>query len=122
MLGISVSNFYAYIACGEMGIKVINVSDPINPYEIGYYNTPGFSNDIFVVEPYIYTADGYSGFQIYQFYGTPNIEEKNYSFFNKKEDFKNTLLFNKIGRKIRNLKKINVDYYFLKNRKVLLLK
>ncbi|MEO0097723.1 MAG: hypothetical protein ABIK78_06485, partial [candidate division WOR-3 bacterium] len=59
-----------------MGIKVINVSDPINPYEIGYYNTPGFSNDIFVVEPYIYTADGYFGFQIYQFYGTGINEEK----------------------------------------------
>ncbi|MBI5359526.1 MAG: PKD domain-containing protein [Planctomycetes bacterium] len=56
-----VSNGYAYVACGNAGLKVIDVSNPENPIETAVYNTPGYAYGIFVSGNYAYVADGSTG-------------------------------------------------------------
>ena len=34
---------YAYVAAGEAGLRIIEVSDPAQPREVGYYDTPWFT-------------------------------------------------------------------------------
>jgi uncharacterized secreted protein with C-terminal beta-propeller domain len=37
--GVYVSGNYAYVTEGYRGLRVIDVSDPKNPFEVGYYDT-----------------------------------------------------------------------------------
>ncbi|HIE25887.1 TPA: hypothetical protein EYP66_01210 [Candidatus Poribacteria bacterium] len=41
--GIAVVSGYAYVADDESGLRVVDVSNPENPYEIGFYDTPGYA-------------------------------------------------------------------------------
>ncbi len=56
------------------GLRVIDVSNPSNPQERGYYNTPGSALGVAVAGSYAYVADYTAGLQIIQFYGG-GIEE-----------------------------------------------
>ena len=42
-------------------MRVVNISDPENPEEVGYYDTPGGAVGVAVSGDYAYVADGYSG-------------------------------------------------------------
>ncbi len=70
-------NTYAYIADGENGLVIINVSDPLNPSfagnyihpphapsVAGAYDTAGFAQGIAVAGGYAYLADGTNGLVI----------------------------------------------------------
>ncbi len=57
-------NDYAYITDGEGGLFLIEVSDPLEPFEVGYFDTPGTSWDVFVVGNLAYLADGGEGLRI----------------------------------------------------------
>ncbi len=70
-----VSGNYAYIANESHGVKVINVTNPLYPSLVGSYGTPYNSNGVFVVNNYIYLADG-TCFAILRFPATA-IEERN---------------------------------------------
>lgn len=61
---ISVSGDFAYIACVDGGLRVIDISDPLNIHRVGYYDTPGLANDLFVDNGLGYLAD-FSNFSIY---------------------------------------------------------
>ena len=37
---VAVSGGYAYVADGYSGLRVVDVSDPANPVETGFYDTP----------------------------------------------------------------------------------
>ena len=39
------------------GLRVIDVSNPTNPREIGYFDTPGDALDVYVSRNYAYVAD-----------------------------------------------------------------
>jgi len=39
--GVAVSGAYAYVADYDGGLRIISVSDPAHPAEVGYYDTPG---------------------------------------------------------------------------------
>jgi hypothetical protein len=52
-----VSGDYAYVADFSCGLRVINVSDPSSPFEVGYYLTPGAARDVAVSGDYAYMAD-----------------------------------------------------------------
>ncbi len=67
----SVVNVFEFI-----GFRVYDISDPSNPQEVGYYLSPGSSQGIFVVDPYIFAAQGFCGLQIYENLLT-GIEESN---------------------------------------------
>jgi len=53
---------HAYVADGEAGLRIINVSDPSAPQEIGHYVPPqGDVRGVDVVGSYAYVAAGYAG-------------------------------------------------------------
>ncbi|MBI4726783.1 hypothetical protein HY768_06115 [candidate division TA06 bacterium] len=37
--GVAVSGSYAYVADGDSGLRIIDISDPSSPTEIGYYRS-----------------------------------------------------------------------------------
>ncbi len=56
---------YAYVADGWSGLRVIDVSDPANPYEVGCWDANGsfdiYVYDVYVVDSYAYIAAADSG-------------------------------------------------------------
>ncbi|MEO0070249.1 MAG: hypothetical protein ABIK18_05610, partial [candidate division WOR-3 bacterium] len=55
---------YAYVADRDSGLRVIDVSNPANPNEVGYYNTLGEANGVAVVGSYAYVADERAGLRV----------------------------------------------------------
>lgn len=53
----------AYIADGNPGIQIVDVSDPANPIQVGAYDTV-YANDVVVSGDYIYVADAWGGLAI----------------------------------------------------------
>jgi hypothetical protein len=51
----------AYIADGNMGLRVIDVTNPQNPMEIGFIQTSEFTKDVQVDGDYAYLANGKDG-------------------------------------------------------------
>jgi hypothetical protein len=59
-----VSGKYAYVADGDEGLQIIDLTDKKNPTILKTYNTPGYAFDVFVYEGSAYVADGEKGLQI----------------------------------------------------------
>ena len=55
--GIAVSNNYVYVATLSSDLRIINISDQANPFEVGYYDTPGCAYGVSVSGDYAYVAD-----------------------------------------------------------------
>lgn len=55
--GVFVAGNYAYVAAGTGGLRVVDVSDPTAPAEVGVYDTPGYAHDVYVADSYAYVAD-----------------------------------------------------------------
>ena len=55
---------YAYVAGGSEGLRIIDVSDPYNPIESGYYDTGGLGLAVSINEAYTYLADGEDGLYV----------------------------------------------------------
>jgi hypothetical protein len=72
---VAVVEDHAYVADMTGGLRVISVSEPANPIEVGYYVRPGYAYGVTVVGEYAYVAHGDVGLQIYQFYGA-GVEER----------------------------------------------
>ncbi|MBN1920197.1 MAG: hypothetical protein JW892_03050, partial [Anaerolineae bacterium] len=61
-LGVAVSGGYTYVADGYGGgLRVVDVSNPAAPVEVGYYDTPGSALGVAVSGGYAYVVDGYGG-------------------------------------------------------------
>jgi hypothetical protein len=60
----SVQGNRLYVAAGEQGVRVIDVSDPTRPVEIGSFDTPGRAVDILVDGANIYVADEVGGVHV----------------------------------------------------------
>jgi hypothetical protein len=76
---VAVAGSYAYVADYNCGLRVIDVSNPESPQEVGYYDTPGDAWRVSVMGRLVYVADGDHGLQVIEFYGagveeTPNAE------------------------------------------------
>jgi parallel beta-helix repeat protein len=56
--GVAISGTLAYVAAGSAGLRVINVSDPAHPAEIGTWDSPGYAQGIAVDGQTVYLADG----------------------------------------------------------------
>ena len=63
-IDISIADDYAYVACGEAGLSVVDVSDPEEPWEVGICNTPGYALGVAVAGEYAYVADGSEGLRV----------------------------------------------------------
>ena len=55
---------YAYVADGQEGLRIIDISNFSNPGEISFLNTGGFAKDITVSEDYAYIVDDINGLHI----------------------------------------------------------
>ena len=62
--GIQVSNNYAYLAIGELGLEIENVSIPGLPSFVSSFNTSGNSQSVRLGGNYAYIADGSGGVAI----------------------------------------------------------
>jgi len=72
---VAVSSNHAYVADGGSGLRIIDISNPANPTEVGYYDTPRYSYGVAVSNNFIYVADYDDGLQIYQGYGPAGITD-----------------------------------------------
>jgi len=55
---------YAYVAGWESGLRVIDVSTPSAPVEVGFLDTPGYANGVAVSGSYAYLADYSYGLRV----------------------------------------------------------
>ena len=63
--GVAVSGITVYVADGPSGgLRVVDVSDPNSPTEVGSYDTPGWANDVAVAGTIVYVADWNSGLRV----------------------------------------------------------
>jgi hypothetical protein len=53
---VCVSGSYVYVAACDSGLRVIDVSTPSNPQEVGYCETPGYALDVYVSGSYAYVV------------------------------------------------------------------
>ncbi len=49
----------------NVGVEVVNINDPSNPIEVAYYDTPAGVPSLAFQNNYLYTADQYSGFYVF---------------------------------------------------------
>ena len=63
-----ISGNYVYVADSDAGLRIIDVSNLQNLYEIGYYDIPGSARNIAVANDYIYVADEWTGLRSIEFY------------------------------------------------------
>ncbi len=61
---VSESGYYAYVACNNLGLQVIDVSVPAAPSIVGSEITGGYANGILVDGDLVYLADADSGLYI----------------------------------------------------------
>jgi hypothetical protein len=56
-------NQYAYIAAGKTGLRILDITDPHNPFEVDAFNgsVPGVALGVDVIDDNIYLAQGTSG-------------------------------------------------------------
>ena len=79
---IQIRDTCAYIAYGTSGLRIIDISTPSNPQEIGYFDTPGNAFGVFLAGNFSFVADNRalrvidisnpSNPQEYGFYTTPS--------------------------------------------------
>ncbi len=58
---------YAYVAVGDGGLNIVDISNPVNPVVVGTYNPLGDTHfyDVVVRDNYAYIAEGWSGMRIF---------------------------------------------------------
>ena len=59
-----VSGNYAYVADGGYGLRIINISNPLSPQQVGFYDSPGYAYGAAVSGNYAYVADWFRGLRI----------------------------------------------------------
>ncbi|MDP8239937.1 MAG: T9SS type A sorting domain-containing protein, partial [Candidatus Hatepunaea meridiana] len=60
------------------GLRVVDITDPENPEEVGYCNTPGYACGVAVSGNYAYVADHSSGLRVVNITDPENPEEVGY--------------------------------------------
>jgi uncharacterized protein (TIGR03437 family) len=63
--GVAVSGKLACVAAGGAGLRVVDISDPTRPTELGAFDTRGYSEGIAVAGTMAYLADGPYGLRIF---------------------------------------------------------
>ena len=73
-----VSGNYAYVADYWNGLRIIDITDPTNPTEGGYYDTGGSAEGVAVSGNYAYVADCWEGLRIIDISDPTNPIESGY--------------------------------------------
>jgi hypothetical protein len=61
---VKVVGTFAYLAISNVGLLIVDVSDPANPRKVGAFGSPGQARSVTVAGDYAYLADGLAGFEI----------------------------------------------------------
>jgi len=61
---VAVEANYAYVADGNKGLRIIDISQPSQPTEIGFYDTNGYARDVFLSGDYAFVADLQGGLRV----------------------------------------------------------
>lgn len=61
---VAISGNFAYVAYGEDGLRIVDISNPYFPQEVGFVDTPDNARGIAVLGNYAYIADFNSGLRI----------------------------------------------------------
>jgi len=77
---VAVSGSFAYVAAGEAGISVVDVSDPTDPMVVGSWDSPGYAEAVVVVGNTLYVADGPYGLRTVDVTDTSNPVEIGWAF------------------------------------------
>lgn len=64
-LKIRVLGNYAYLACKQDGLQIVNISNPAAPVKIGSIDTSGYATNLDVWENHVVVASGGSGFYVF---------------------------------------------------------
>ena len=79
-MGCAVSDTVAYVAEGEYGLRIVDVSDSYNPVEVGFCDTPGSALNVAVSGSIAYVADDSCGIRVIDVSNPLNPQEiGNYS-------------------------------------------
>ena len=62
--GVTLSGNIAYVADGGVGMRVVDISSPTSPMEIGYYDTPGNTRAVAISGSHAYLADQDDGLRV----------------------------------------------------------
>ena len=62
--GVYIAGDYAYVAVGDYGLAIIDISDPTNPGIPVYKDTSGDARSVFVAGNYAFVADMSSGLAV----------------------------------------------------------
>ncbi|MEJ2567863.1 MAG: hypothetical protein P8Z50_03155, partial [candidate division WOR-3 bacterium] len=63
---VAISGNYVYMANDSSGIRLVNVSNPENPTEMGHHLTPSYAWGVTISDNHAYVADAMAGLQIYE--------------------------------------------------------
>ena len=61
---VTVEGDLAYVAAGSTGLSIVNISDPENPHEVGYCDTPEDALGVVISDDLAFVAAGSSGLRI----------------------------------------------------------
>jgi hypothetical protein len=62
--GLFLDSVYLFIACGELGLTILDISKVTEPEIIGTCDTKGYATKLFVRDTLVYIADGREGLKI----------------------------------------------------------
>ncbi|MBI4323770.1 MAG: hypothetical protein HY674_00740, partial [Chloroflexi bacterium] len=62
---VQIAGNYAYLAKGESGLEVLDISNPANPQSIGAYDTV-YAEGLAIRDNQVFVADGYAGLKIFE--------------------------------------------------------
>ncbi len=60
-----VSGNYAYLACRQDGLQIVNVSDPTAPIRIGSFDTSGYATNLDIWNNYVVVSSGGGGIYLF---------------------------------------------------------
>ncbi|UCG43183.1 MAG: hypothetical protein JSU73_00790, partial [candidate division WOR-3 bacterium] len=63
-LDVAVREDLAFVANGDSGLRIVNVSNPDRPNEVGFFLRAGYTRAVSVQENYAYVADEDSGLRV----------------------------------------------------------
>jgi hypothetical protein len=62
---IEIADGFAYLALGKQGIRIMDISEPDQPFEVGKFNTHGITHDLVLEGQTLIAADGDNGVLIF---------------------------------------------------------
>ncbi|MCI0513057.1 T9SS type A sorting domain-containing protein [candidate division KSB1 bacterium] len=63
---VTVEGNYAYIADGSGGLRVINITDPANPVEVGFYDGAAGARGVTAAAGYVYVSETDAGISLFK--------------------------------------------------------